>query len=219
MAIFTPRGLKVRLPIDYSFALMQRLYPFVDASKVLQTTEGFELLPSCLTFVATILCFLNHLNPITTIIIVASTQVLGFFWCIRGLPVHMSFLRLSIIYSVLHGYGIYLGILAVIGFFFAGWQGVVAYVTGRVLAGVVNTIISSLHQIRQKRIWKEFGGVPVTTMSEVNFINAYLFYAKRLKKPVSLSVSNDELAKSNWSPVFIDLTLKWPKVVRRFTPN
>ena len=72
MSIYTGRGLKIRLPIDYGFALMQRLYPAVDAFKVLRTTEGLELLPSCMAFIAAILCFMNHASPTTIAIVVAT---------------------------------------------------------------------------------------------------------------------------------------------------
>lgn len=40
MALFTPRGLKVRLPMSYAFALIARVYPRSDAFRVLQLTEG-----------------------------------------------------------------------------------------------------------------------------------------------------------------------------------
>ncbi len=57
MAIFTPRGLKIRLPVDYAFALMARLYPKVDAFKVLKTTESLELIPSVITLLTGLVCF------------------------------------------------------------------------------------------------------------------------------------------------------------------
>ena len=57
MAIYTPRGLAINLPVSYSFALMKRLHPTVDAFKVLKTTEGLESIPAVLTFVTGIACF------------------------------------------------------------------------------------------------------------------------------------------------------------------
>jgi hypothetical protein len=214
MAIFTPRGLKVRLPVDYSFALMRRLYPSVDAFKVLQTTEAFELMPNCMSFIAAIFCFLNHLNPIMTAGIVAAVHVFGHFMCISGLPADTFFVRLSTIFSVLSGYGIYLVILAAVGFFFAGWQGVMGYVAGRLLASAVNGVINHFNG---KRIQKQVG--TYVTMSEVNFFNAYIFHARRKKKPLDLAVSDKELDESNWRPVFMDLAAKWPQIVARFTPD
>ena len=214
MAIFTPRGLKVRLPVDYSFALMQRLYPSVDAFKVLKTTEGFELLPNSMSFLAAIVCFLSHLSPITTACVVAAVHVFGHFMCISGLPADAFFLRLSTFFSVLHGYGIYLFCLAVVGFLFAGWQGLLGYVAGRVLAGVVNGIINHFNL---KRIQKQVG--TYVTMSELNFFNAYMYHARRNKKSLDLTVSDEELDESKWLPVFTDLAAKWPQIVARFTTD
>jgi hypothetical protein len=201
-----------RLPVDYSFALMQRLYPSVNAFKVLQTTEGFEFLPNSISFLAAMLCFLNHLSPITTAGVVAAVHVFGHFMCISGLPVDTFFLRLSIFFSVLHGYSIYLITLSVVGFFFVGWQGIVSYIASRVFAGVVNGIINHFNG---KRIQKQVG--TYVTMSEVNFFNAYMYHARRKKKSLDLSVSDEELEEANWQPVFMDLAAKWPKVVARFT--
>lgn len=38
--IVTPRGIIIYLPRDYSFELMARLYPKVDAFKVLEKAQG-----------------------------------------------------------------------------------------------------------------------------------------------------------------------------------
>jgi len=214
MAIFTPRGLKVCLPVGYSFALMQRLYPSVDAFKILQSTEGCALLPNSMSFLAAIVCFLNHVSPIVTAGIVAAVHVYGHFMCISGLPLGAFFLRLSTIFSMLHGYGVYLITLTIVGFFFAGWQALVAYIVGRLVAGMVNGIINHFNE---KRIQRQVGAV--VSMSEVSFFNTYLFHARHMKKSLDLSVSDEELNESNWHPVFTDLATKWPEIVARFTPD
>jgi hypothetical protein len=214
MALFTPRGLKVCLPVDYSFALMQRLYPTVDAFKVLQTTEGFELLPFTLGFMDAILCFLGHLGPVLTALVVAVAHVMGHCICINNLTAGVFFVRMSTILSVVNGYGIYFLVLGVVGFISAGWQGLAAYTVGRLLAGLVNGIINHFNE---KRMQKEAGAV--FAMSELNFFNAYLFYARRQKKSTDLAVTDAELEESSWQPVFQDLATKWPKIVTRFTPD
>lgn len=58
MAIYTPRGLKIRLSIQYCFTLLARLYPEVDPYTVLKTTEGLEFIPSFLAVLASLICFL-----------------------------------------------------------------------------------------------------------------------------------------------------------------
>ena len=77
MAIYTPRGLKVRLPIDFAFALIARLYPKYDAFKVLRTTEAIELMPKALSAVAGIICFLMELDWTVIAVVVFGTTFLA----------------------------------------------------------------------------------------------------------------------------------------------
>ena len=63
MALFTPRGLKLRLPTAYAFALMARVYPQTDAFRVLQLTEEVENLGALASFIAGIAAFSLRLEP------------------------------------------------------------------------------------------------------------------------------------------------------------
>lgn len=212
MTIFTPSGLKIRLPADYSFALMQRLYPSVDAFKILKTTEVFELLPDAISFIAVIICFFCQCNPIWIAGTVAVARILGFFLCISGLPINTVFLRIGAIFRLFYGYGLYLIILGIVGFFFVGWQGLAAYVAGRIIAGIMNGIAGHFNG---NRIQKQLG--KYITMSEANFLNAYTYHARRKNKPLDLGVSDQELEASNWQPAFTDLATKCPQIVTRVT--
>ncbi len=60
MALFTPRGLKVRLTKAYAFALMARVYPRTDAFRILQLTEEVENLPDTATYIAAMALFLGR---------------------------------------------------------------------------------------------------------------------------------------------------------------
>lgn len=64
MTIITPRGLKVRIPVPYAFALMARLYPEVSPFRVLKTTEGIESIPGMLAFTFGITAIVNHFPPL-----------------------------------------------------------------------------------------------------------------------------------------------------------
>ena len=57
-AIFTPRGLHVRLPTHVAFALMAQLRPKVRPSKVLATTEAIEFTPTALSKLLALVGFL-----------------------------------------------------------------------------------------------------------------------------------------------------------------
>ena len=125
-----------------------------------------------------------------------------------------SLLQISKIYSVLHGYCIYIIILSLVGFFFVGWQGPLAYVAGYVLGSILSLIINHFNE---KYIQKK-DGIAVT-VTEINFLSAYLFHAKRQNKSLDLNVADNELIESNWQPVFMDLKKKWPEIVAQYTQD
>jgi len=212
MVIFTPRGLKVRLPFDYAFALIARLYPKVDAFKVLKTTEGLESIPSLITFATGLTCFYLQLPVIEIGIYVFAASIVGFFITSFGLYIIPGLDRLGTIYSYVSGFGILLILLAVYGYFSVGWQGVVIFFVAKVIAGIVKMAIETM---QMKRVHSKTG--LALTASEKNFFNAYRLHASKLGKSTDITVSDEELKEENWKPVFEDLATKWPEVVRRFT--
>ncbi|HLE17147.1 MAG TPA: hypothetical protein VI728_02550 [Syntrophales bacterium] len=120
MAIYTPRGLKIRLGMNHAFALMARLYPKVDAFKVLKTTEGLESIPGMLAFIVGVTSFYSGFDPYeiglyTLIASVAGTAITTFgIFIVPGLP------KLGTLYSYISGFGILLILLAVYGFVSVG---------------------------------------------------------------------------------------------------
>ena len=125
---------------------------------------------------------------------------------VPGLP------SLGTLYSYISGFGLLLIILAVYGFLSVGWQGVVAFFVGKLVAGVINNAIGFWNA---KRIHSKIG-TPLT-ISEINFFNAYRLHAAGLGKSTDMTVSEEELKEENWKECLEDLALKWPEVVGRFT--
>lgn len=212
MAIYTPRGLKIRLRMNHAFALMARLYPKVDAFKVLKTTEGLESIPDMLALIVGLVSFYLKLDPhqiglYTFIASVAGTAItlLGAF-IVPGLP------RLGTLYSYISGFGIILISAAVYGFISVGWQGVAAFFIGKFAAGLFNNVVEFWNV---KRIHSKIG--IALTLSEINFFNAYRLHASELGKSTDITVSDEELEEDNWKECLVDLAVKWPEVVRRFT--
>ena len=214
MAIYTPRGLKIRLGVNHAFALMARLYPKVDAFKILKTTEGLESVPAMLAFIVGTASFYLGLNPYEIGLYVLIASVVGEmittfgFFIIPGLP------KLGTFYSYISGFGILLTVLAVYGFFSVGWQGVVAFFVGKFLAGIIN---SSIGFWNVKRIHSKIG-IPLTA-SEINFFNAYRLHASAIGKSTDITILDEELKEENWKECLEDLAIKYPEVVRRFTNN
>ena len=211
MSIYTPHGLKIRISINYAFALMARLYPKVDAFKVLKTTEGLTDILPMLAFVVGVISFYFRLDPYqiglyTFLVSVVGGIITTFgFFVIPGLP------KLGTLYSYISVLGILFVALVAYGFFSVGWQGVVAFLIGRILAGIINTGIGFL---QSKQIYSKSG--LVVTTSEINFYNAYRLHASATGKSTDISVSDDELKEENWIECYKDLATKWPEVVQRF---
>lgn len=216
MAIFTPRGLKLRLSVPYAFALMTRLFPHVDAFRVLQLTEEVENLASAATAVVTVGVFVAHLEPVTIGIVVGATwfafklsHLLGLF-C----PPFRTFLPLSRVFSWVAGYGVLLAALLVLGFLTVGWQGTLAFVVGRLLA---LWLIGLLDHAYGRYVFKQTG--IFVTASERSFFHAYRLSADKVGVTRSLQVSEEEMESDKWYGTYSDLKAKWPVVVSRFTPN
>jgi len=212
MAIYTPRGLKIRLPIDYSFALMARLYPSVDAFRILKTTEGIESVPQFLVFTTAVVCFLNRISPMGTGILVFTAHFAGYFLMQRGLFLVPGLVGAGTLYSYLSGYGLFITSTIIVGFLTTGWRGLAAYGLARLMGFIVNFLSEG---IQARRTFRQTG--LAVTASEVHFINAYRLHASRLGLSTDVSVSQWELDEANWGVVFSDLAVTWPEVVSRFT--
>ena len=59
MPLYTPRGLKIRLPKSYAFALIGRLYGKETAFRVLKLTEEVENLGALAITIAALLALYN----------------------------------------------------------------------------------------------------------------------------------------------------------------
>lgn len=213
MAIYTPRGLKIRVPTDYAFALIARLRPSTDAFEVLKTTEGLESLHNAFAFIAGLICFVLKLSPYAIGLIVFIVIVQVSMKTREGSQFFLlTFVKIGVIYSYVSGFGILLILLCGLGMYLVGWQGVLAFFAARSLAGIVNAVLNW----RDMSYYKVEIGDAITP-SERNFINAYRLHASRLGKTIDVSVSDEEMDEKNWKPALVDLALKWPEVAARIT--
>lgn len=212
MAIYTPRGLKIRLGVNYAFALMARLYPKVDAFKVLKTTEGLELIPNMLAFITGLILFSLKIDGIQMSIYVLIATVIGTIITLSGMFIFPGLPKLATLFSYIHGFGILSILIALYGFAFVGWRGVAAYFIGRILGEIINYIIGFFST---KRAHLKTG-ISLTSV-ERNFFNAYRLYASKINKTIGIDVSDEELEEDTWFECFEDFATKYPEVTRRFT--
>jgi len=209
--IYTPRGLKIRLEVEYGFALMKRLYPEVDAFKILKTTEGLELLPSAVTFIAIIIAFIMRLEIVQIATISFLSYFLSYMITFWGLFIIPGLPTFGTLYSYISGYGVAFIIIVITGYVMKGLYGIIAFIIGRILAGI---ICSAIEAFEAKRMHNKFG---ITLMgSEKNFINAYRLHANKLGITTDVSATDEEMLEENWIDCFKDLAKKYPQVVNKF---
>ncbi|MBI4846305.1 MAG: hypothetical protein HY810_07545 [Candidatus Omnitrophica bacterium] len=214
MAIFTPRGLKIRISIPYAFALLSRLYPKVSAFRVLKTVEGIELLPKAVTFITAIICFILKIEPVRIFYLVFASYLIITLINTFGFYVIPGLVSIGTIFSYISGYGIYLISLIIIGFILTGWQGLMALFAAKSLGWVITFFIELL---QTKRIYN-LGGHAFTA-SERNFFNAYRLHASRMGVTTNIDVADEELKEEYYMKSLEELSYKWPEVVNRFTTD
>lgn len=214
MAIYTPRGLKIKLTAPYAFGLMARLGPEVTPFRVLRTAEGIEGLPGMLGFLAGMIVFALGLQPLQIALIVALSQFAGTLINTFGLHIIPGLIWLSTLFSCISGYGIYLVVVIIVGFLLGGWKVVVAFFLGKIVSATLGLVVEHL---QTRHIYK-LTGHPFTA-SERIFFNAYRLHASRTGVTTDISLNDEELDEKYWQATFQKFSLEWPKVVQRFTTN
>ena len=214
MAIYTPRGLKIRISVPYAFGLMARLSPKVSPFRILKTTEGIDSVPSMLAFFAGLVAFAMRLSPIEIGLLVAGAHLFGNLLNMFGLFVIPGLVRLGTFYSNLAGYGVFLIVLLAVGFVMVGWQGLLAFLVGRLVSGLTSCVLECWRAGRYHKL----GGYPFSP-SEINFFNAYRLHASRVNVTTDIDLDDSELEEEHWGPTFEQFASEWPTVVRRFTIN
>jgi hypothetical protein len=221
--LFTPRGLTIYLPRDYSFALMARLYPKVDAFKVLEKTQGIYKIHSAAGFITGLVCFLLGLSPLQ---IAMWTFCITFaFYLLRlfGIFIIPGMVVIPTIYSRFTGYGLVTIIILAVGLLRVGIVGTIAYIIARLIVEGLTVVID---QKAGAHLGIKMGIEPVRAKDgamyfapAMDFIRAYKLYAVRIGISVDVNVSKEELHTENWIHVWDDLASKWPEVAQRFPKN
>jgi len=193
---------------------MTRLHPKVSPFRILKTTEGIESLPGMFAIIAGIIGFLMQLPPVQIGLVVASAQLAGVLINIFGFYFVPGLVALGTLFSYISGYGIFLIATAIVGFIFAGWQGVLAFFVGKITA----SIISQALQFWQTSRYHKLIGCPITA-SEVHFFNAYRLHASRTGVTTDIDLKDDEIEEEHWGPTFEAFAMEWPQVVQKFTTD
>jgi len=212
MAIYTPRGLKIRLTVPYSFALMARLSPRVGPFQVLKTTEGIESVPGLLGIIAALFVFLGNFSPLSAFLVMLAAQVIGDLMMRLGLFIVPGLVMLGTIFSYFTGFGVIFASICVVAFVSVGWIGVLCFVGARITAFFIDFTLGIYFARRYLRLIGD-----ALTESEINFLNAYRFHAAAIGITTDLDLTTSEMSEGHWMPTFTAFAVEWPTVVQRFT--
>lgn len=212
MPVYTPRGLKIWLSVEHTFALLARLYPSVSPFAVLKTTEGIATIPLLLATCVALIAFIANLHYLLVGFSIIIASSVGTFiankvpFAIPGLVPAATAL------SYVSGFGLILVPVCVLGYIKCGMIGVVVYLIG----SFVSFLLSQVMENRFASFAKAATGLTLTA-HEVFFFQAYKRHAGRIGADTNVNVTDEELEESNWMPVLCDLALQWPHLVQRFS--
>ena len=193
---------------------MTRLYPRVDAFRVLQTADALELIPNALVTVAGIGAFLARLSPLQIGSAAFMAHVIGVVAVMTGVGIGPSTVAGARLYSKITGSGLLFAAILGFGLWLVGGPGVLGFVAGRVVAGLVTYAIEFWNM---RRVYAVTGlGL---TGAELAFLRAYHVHAAELGVSTDVTARDEELQETSWRPVLEDLTHKRPDVANRFTPE
>jgi hypothetical protein len=144
-AIFTPRGLHVRLPAHVAFGLMAQLRPEVRPAEVLATTEAIEFTPTAFSKLLALLGFALQLAPAAigavTVFGRVAPNLLALAGLTRGGP---GWTALGRLYRPVAGHGLSLVVVAALGALLDGPVAAVGFLAGTLVGGLVNMLVDFL---------------------------------------------------------------------------
>lgn len=205
MVLYTPRGLKIRLPIPYVFALIKRLYPKRNAYQVLTTTEAVDEIPSFLCNVALLTALFTKASFWGTIAAPTVAVLLGKVIIWNGLFVVPGLPTMALIWSYLPPSFLRVLFIAILGFVQTGWTGLWAVL----LAYLMVTVLGEAASLFFAKLRSKPGFI--VTESEACFFDAYNLHASAVGAITrNVGVSDEELEESNWVRLFLEYISSLP---------
>jgi hypothetical protein len=212
-AVFTPRGLHVRLPTHVAFGLTARLGPKVRPSEVLATTEAIELTPTALGKLLALAGFALQLSPVAIAVACALGRIVPNLLALAGAARIPGATALGRLYRPLAGRGLTLLAVAVIGALAAGPLAAVGFLVGTMVGGIVNMLVDVALMRRTDPRFRQ----PLSS-TERFFLDALRLHAARSgQRPPDLgrvpaTAQEDEKA---WRAALADYALEHPERARQ----
>lgn len=213
MAIMTPRGLKVRLPVDLAFTLIARLWDRdrrVDAFRVLKTCEAIHSVPAMLGYCAGIGTAAGPTLPWSVVPAILAGRVAGEVFIRSPLVYLPGLIPLARLWSYISGYGVFLSAAVVLNWFRNGLEGTLYWVGAWFAAEVIGFGIAWLEMRREVRR----SGVTIWD-TEWQLHLAYRLHAERIGITTDYSPEEGEVRDGKWGTCLMNYAIKCPTAVVR----
>ena len=216
MALYTPTGLKIRLPVPHAFALMARLEPHVSPFRVLMATEGIELVPNMLRLFVALACFWYQQSFVATFLWCVLATLAGMIVNILGVHRIPGLVRLSTLYSYCNVWELCTIATVLFGIAVAGWQTALAYCLSCAAGWVLGMVEERLEERILGARTPRFCGVPLIG-AERSFINAYRYYAGRAGLQDAVHMCEASITDDiDWKGTLVRFDSTWPQVAMHF---
>lgn len=199
LAVYTPKGLKIRWDASSTFSLIARLYPKRRAKDVFRLTEALDSLPTALSLLAGLICFYLKIELLAMFAIVGSIRFLTYcliHWniLIPGIP------SIGRLYNRTINWFLFPWIVPIVaGYLMQGWGTVLTYYAAITIGWMLEFFFV---MIMGRRMFRRLG--ISFTQSEYAFVMAYRYFAVIDKKSPDILGSDDELELSNWIDTYED---------------
>jgi len=212
MAIYTPRGLKIRYGVREAFLYLSRIYPQVHPFRVLQDAEAYEIFPAFCGVIAAIVCIVTKQSAMMLFCAVTGARLIAAlihycdFMCLVPMSLLLPVLR---VYGIMSGHGIIAIPILIVAFFVGGWLFSVAYLASIVFGYGLELTMDNAFSSYSRKVGRPRTG------SELSFDQAFEYYCRRTGAPRD-DLSDEERCSENWLEPLRELAESWPVVVSRF---
>jgi len=221
MTIYTPSAMPIGFSMDYAFTLLARLYPKLSPSKVLRIVQGMDKVPVLVSRSLALVMFLLHLSPIIVFIISLIIPEIIYWMQLKGKYIGIL-VHLGVIFSIFGKLGLFTISLTVFGYYSSGLEGLAAFFGARLIGWL---IIESFWESRETERFASLDRNRFTKLMllgvkcgiyERCFIHAYIFCAKRIGVTTDISISDQEIEKSDWQLVLTDYFRENKEIFKEF---
>jgi hypothetical protein len=208
---FTPTGLKVYFPIEYSFTLISRFKGKIKAFDFLKTVEGYMNIVNILTWFIFIKAIQSNYDFYETLIYFIIIYIFSYFISIYDFKAFRGLVYLGKIYSYVSVFMIPQIIMLAAAFYYSRLD---LLLITFILKFILDILSDSIDSFFCRKILSI--DIPQITKTEVYFINTYLNYAEKYNISKDIATREEEIYSKKYINPLIELIREYPMFLDRY---